>query len=593
MSEKLFKALGLDGIYYKRKNNTHDQMYSIKSIFLAILGLNVLCTLFIGIHFRYEKRNATEATEVSFLQEVKKPSSPYKFDDPAKAYFFLEKLDVFEAVGQLAESNYSLPVSGFKINNNYCQEHRAYIVNHPEIIFENLNLIMNHYPEHKLRSQVVPALGANDIHPEVTVKDRKSASQFKYDMRLDATIFFMYNVFHRRREVGRQYSCTSQASNSIPGNHKMTRKDFLGQALVEYSRKYTDKPHCFNFKKQFPKTWILAKEDQCRDFFAEFNSEVYQELKKERKMVYFRKIGAHVHEGKGVFPVTDEEEVYLNNLYENGTKCGQVRENNLIQYNVHNLLLVHNRKFGFRIFMLVASTNPLLVYYHDGYARLSLNEYDPKSKEIITFVTNIGQNIKEAEKRTGLTEQEIQEFTLWRLEDFHDHMIQQGLVTDPNWINNHLRAELKKTMIHLIRMTQSAFFRRSSVFELYGLDFVMDEDMNLWFIECNTTPLLQGFTEKSTKLLNQMLADTLEIELGLVRSRMKRIINYINYLSKELDYDSFMKSLSQRKEEFKNAARNRFEPEFEPRPENNFHKIIDEREQGTKRYSELIPADCL
>ena len=465
-------------------------MSSSKIIFLTLFGINafaLVCTLLNQMFISQVPTNLNTQTYG--------PLASYKFNNPVIAYNLLEKLDVFStaADGSIAGTNYKTPAGGFKVDFDYCKEHRSFFVNNPEDIFgPKPKFMTNYWKNHKLRQQVIPQIGI-DRHPEISV-DLTFKTE-KYELKPDVNIFFTHNLWYYLRQVGKQFSCLTQASNHIIGHDKMYRKDSVGQALVTYAKGYASRPECFNYERYFPKTWVLKEADQCRDFFNEFNSEYYQQLKKERTVVYFRKIGANVHEGKGVFPVTDVEEQKIRNLYKNGASCGIVKDNNLIQYNVHNPLLLENRKFGFRSFLLVASTNPVIAYYHDGYLRLSLDEYDSGSKEAKTFVTNIGVNLKEATKDSifkDMTELEINEHTTWFLEKLGGYLLYMGRTEDPNWVNNYLRKEFKKVMVHLIRMSQSGYSKKSSLFELYGLDFVMDDDLNLWFIEANTMPLVNG-----------------------------------------------------------------------------------------------------
>jgi hypothetical protein len=170
-------------------------------------------------------------------------------------------------------------------------------------------------------------------------------------------------------------------------------------------------------------------------------------------------------------------------------------------------------------------------------------------------------------------------------------MLEIGVTQDPDWINNYLRREFMKVKIHLIRMSHKTFARKSSLFEIYGLDYVMDEDFNLWFIEANTMPLMDGFTKHSTALLNGMLMDTFEIVRGLTKSRMKRVIFFINNLLAKHGED--VPNLEARREEFRQLTMNRFETEFEPSANNSFYPIIDENLEGTNKYFGLIPEECL
>ena len=580
------------------------------NIFWALFATALLSILIIDINYvnvSSPASNFLPTTNMATLKNLTSSSSYPRFNNPVEAYYIMEKLDIFEAVTvpKESKSKYEKPFNGFKANDDYCAERRAYIVNHPESIFEGKNFITNYWTDHNFITQLLPKIG-KDLNPKVSVympKEKKDKPL--YNFKPEAHMFFTVHFLFNSRVIGKQFSCLSQISNHIPGHEVISRKDSIGSALRTYADAYKSRSDCFNYNKFFPKTWVLSKKDQCEDFFNEFNSENYTQLKKERGVVYFQKIGAGVHEGQGVAPVNNDVEFNLRKLYNNGKLCGKIEKNLITQYNIYNPLLLHGHKFDFRVFMLIASTNPTIAYYHDGYLRVSLHEYDANSTELGAHLTNTALSksiFKEAKKNgtyNGLSLDQIKRKSYWLYPELHGYLMEQGLVTDNNWVDNYLKPELKRGMIHLVRMAQKNFMKKSSVSEIYGVDFMMDENLNLWYIEANAQPLLQGWNSERAEFFNNMLSDSFDVVFGLLKSRMERVINYINKLAEEtgefkVSTDGIsIPQLGKRRKEFEKISMNYFEEKYEPGYENGFEKIIDDNVEGKERYFGLLEEKCL
>ena len=128
---------------------------------------------------------------------------------------------------------------------------------------------------------------------------------------------------------------------------------------------------------------MLVKEE-CQTFFKELNSAEYRQKTKNEPIQYLLKIGFGSHRAQGVFLLDKVQTPSLKRIYNNGKACGVNKRSLIAQTYVTNpLLLDHNNKFDFRVYMLVASTNPLIAYYHDGFLRVSLYKYDKDSNDVI------------------------------------------------------------------------------------------------------------------------------------------------------------------------------------------------------------------
>jgi hypothetical protein len=55
--------------------------------------------------------------------------------------------------------------------------------------------------------------------------------------------------------------------------------------------------------------------------------------------------------------------------------------------------------------------------------------------------------------------------------------------------------------------------KRAGSFELFGYDFIIDEDLRTWLIEVNTNPYLGAPSKTMMTMINSMIEDMLEIAL--------------------------------------------------------------------------------
>jgi len=525
------------------------------------------------------------------------------FSDPALANLILKELDIFEPhygtfTPSWGDKNYQKPFLGLTSDDEYCNKQRAYWTQNPSYVFTQNNYMSSYGPTHFARRFAIDQIATN-VMPNIQFK--KNYTDPPVDISPEVMLFITGSTMHNRRHLMKQFSCMAQMSNHIAGHSSLYQKDLIALGSNEYYKGYETRKQCI--KQFFPTTYVLSNKEQCQQFFNIIDSDEYKQLKKEHNIVYISKI-VGMHAGSGVTPMDEKEELNVRTIYANGKKCGEDERRMLVQSFVRNPMLINGKKSDFRLYMLVASTNPFIVFYHDGYFRISFTDYDPHSTEKSSLVTNsaISPELHEA-KETGMyngrTYQELKEEQSWLFEKLQAYLLEKGMITDQNWVDNYLRPECKKAMIHLIRASQKNFIKRSTVFELFGVDFMLDDQLNLWFTEANAMPGLSEKNEILSKFEGQMLRDEFDIIFRLLRSRMKRIFNYVSRVIARGDAVRIgedkveIKDLQAHIEEFREISKNRFEPEYEPLADSTFTKIIDENYSGTQRYSGLLSEECL
>ena len=179
----------------------------------------------------------------------------------------------------------------------------------------------------------------------------------------------------------------------------------------------------------------------------------------------------------------------------------------LVQKYVERPLLFKGRKFDIRVWAVATGKHDLFYYKH-GYLRTSSSEYDPNATDNYIHLTNnclqkYGDNYGVFEKGNTLPFQAFQEY----LDKVFPHY---GI---DFW--SHILPRIKDLIIdsYLSGKKQMLKGKRAKVFELFGYDFLIDEDFRVWLIEVNTNPYLGIPNEYMEGLLPNMLDDMLAIVL--------------------------------------------------------------------------------
>ena len=155
--------------------------------------------------------------------------------------------------------------------------------------------------------------------------------------------------------------------------------------------------------------------------------------------------------------------------------------------------------------MFIVSMNPYVVLWHRGYLRLAVHKYEEEdTTDFNKHITNTGtaQRYKADDEED---KEEIMAEQTWMWEKFYAYMVGGNHVSEERFAE--LQPFIKKTVYHIAHFSREMFLPHPGVFDLMGADFLMDADLNLWFIEATPSPGIQSNTMEKEVLQIKMMQD--------------------------------------------------------------------------------------
>ena len=159
----------------------------------------------------------------------------------------------------------------------------------------------------------------------------------------------------------------------------------------------------------------------------------------------------------------------------------------VVQKYAHYPLLIDEKKFDIRVYAAVISADPLIVYmYNDGLLRIASAPWDENSTSLDVHLTT-GENCT------------VENFDrLWPL--LEESKIDAETV----------KQRMEDVVAGLIAVNRDKFLQQKNPkisFELYGFDFIITSDGNVYCLEANVSPSMSFKNPQEEKLKKQLIVD--------------------------------------------------------------------------------------
>ncbi|XP_010082254.1 PREDICTED: inactive polyglycylase TTLL10, partial [Pterocles gutturalis] len=277
------------------------------------------------------------------------------------------------------------------------------------------------------------------------------------------------------RETYYHFKEGEQLLYQIPNNGVLTSKTGLLCCLREQERVMKKTSRSSNskllkMKEFFPESFRLDLKNERNAFF---------ELCKEEQIWICKPSCSN--QGRGIFLLknpaavnTLQAELHSTEEYLLNTKAPyKAPQARIVQRYIHQPLLLEGKKFDVRSYLLIACTAPYVLFFAQGYVRLTCVNYDAASDDLTVHLTN-----QYMQRRNSLYSQRKDE-TVWRMEHFNSYVNENFRKTNglpKDWVFTVFTKRMQQIMLQCFLAAKHKLDRKLGYFDLIGCDFLIDEN---------------------------------------------------------------------------------------------------------------------
>ncbi|XP_073822758.1 tubulin tyrosine ligase-like 3B [Musca autumnalis] len=188
----------------------------------------------------------------------------------------------------------------------------------------------------------------------------------------------------------------------------------------------------------------------------------------------------------------------------------------IVQKYIEQPLLIYNTKFDIRQYMLlfIRDSKIQIWLYRDCYLRFSSQEYCIDDLRESVHLTN--NSVQKKYKNKATRDPRLPKNNMWCLEQFKAYMKAQNIAEDvwENMVFTGFRENLTAVVLASLDETNLC----ENCFELYGCDFMLDEQYTPILIEINSTPDLSASTEVTARICPMVMEDCIKVVVDLSRN---------------------------------------------------------------------------
>ncbi|KAL1455916.1 hypothetical protein WDU94_000681 [Cyamophila willieti] len=273
-----------------------------------------------------------------------------------------------------------------------------------------------------------------------------------------------------------------QRTNHFPFIGELCRKNMLTKNINNMKKQF---PTVYDF---FPTTWILPRDKrEVQAYLA--NKKAFVILKPENDS-----------RGSGIVITRNPRHI-------------ESKDNYICQKYIANPFLIDGYKFDIRVYVLLTSCDPMRIYAHDdGIVRFATVKYEtPGENNLNNHFMHLTNSAVNKNSTSYIYDDEYG--SKRHTSKINDWFKRYGYKAQEVW--SRIDDLIVKTMLSAhskLKEKYNATFTKhkysTACFQLLGFDILLDEDLNAFLLEVNSSPSFNADTDMEKSIKERVITDT-------------------------------------------------------------------------------------